>query len=897
LATVPPDLSSALQDRYRIERELGQGGMATVYLAHDLKHDRKVAIKVLRPELAAVIGAERFLAEIKMTAALQHPHILPLFDSGAAGQGGGGAERQSFLYYVMPYVQGESLRDRLNREKQLPIADAVRLASEVAGAVDYAHRHGVIHRDLKPENILLHDGQALVADFGIALAVTAAGGTRLTETGLSLGTPYYMSPEQAMGEREITGRSDVFALGVVTYEMLLGEPPFTGPTSQAVVARVMNTPPASLIAQRGRIPAHVEEAVLTALEKLPADRWGTAAEYAEALAGGRVGQGGRGGTKAAASAPIAFPASTAQQRLWHGTPWALAAAALGIAAWLVTHRPEAVPPPTARFTMSFGRNAAPTGGPGSPIAFSPDGSRIVYVGVDSAGGQQLYLRSLDAVNPVPIPGTAGAEQPFFSPDGKWLGFRQDDELRKLALAGGAAITICHADGRFLGASWGAGDVILFSLDGRLLQVSAAGGEPTDIAVPDPARGDAYRTPELLPDAHAAVFTAMTDSGPGLRAVTLADGVVRPLGQRGMSPHYVSGGYLAYVESDGTLFAAPFDALQLRITGTPQPIADNLRLGPQAAKLGLALTGSLAYLGGSVRQLELALVDRDGQASVLPAGVNWYNAPRFSPDGRRIAVTINMLGAQGFTPGDIWVWDLAAHNFQRITFDTLSATAEWAPDGRRLIYTHESGAGTAVLYTIPANGSGQPELLLTRPGFLVESAPTPDGRSVVIRESSRTTGRGIWLVSVDSPQAARPLVVTPFEALNPALSPDGRWLAYTSNETGTLEIYVRGLAEGAGRTRVSTGGGFEPRWARSGRELFFLSRDSLYAAAISPEPEFRASAAHALFAGHFLPNRTTNWDVAPDGRRFVMVRPPAATAESSSLNVVLNWFDQPRAWGR
>jgi eukaryotic-like serine/threonine-protein kinase len=231
-------LAAALADRYRIERELGAGGMATVYLAHDLKHDRKVAVKVLRPELAAVIGAERFLSEIKTTANLQHPHILPLFDSGAA---------DSFLFYVMPFIEGESLRDRLNREKQLPITDAVRIATEVASALDYAHRHNVIHRDIKPENVLLHDGQALVADFGIALAASKAGGSRMTETGLSLGTPHYMSPEQAMGQREITPRSDVYALGAMTYEMLLGEPPFTGPTAQSIVAKVMTEKPARLI--------------------------------------------------------------------------------------------------------------------------------------------------------------------------------------------------------------------------------------------------------------------------------------------------------------------------------------------------------------------------------------------------------------------------------------------------------------------------------------------------------------------------------------------------------------------------------------------------------------------------------------------------------------------------
>src|SRR5262245_57964518 len=289
-------LQGALADRYRIDREIGAGGMATVYVAHDLRHDRRVALKLMRPELSAVIGAERFLAEIKLTANLQHPHILPLFDSG---------EADGCLFYVMPFVEGESLRERLNREKQLPVADAVRMASEVASALDYAHRHGVVHRDIKPENILLHDGQALVADFGIALAASKASGNRMTETGMSLGTPHYMSPEQAMGERDITPRSDVYALGVVLYEMLTGDPPFTGSTAQAVVARVLTEAPRPILPQRHTIPPEAEAAVLTALEKLPADRFGSAAEFAEALAGRGTGAAARTAATARAAAPAA----------------------------------------------------------------------------------------------------------------------------------------------------------------------------------------------------------------------------------------------------------------------------------------------------------------------------------------------------------------------------------------------------------------------------------------------------------------------------------------------------------------------------------------------------------------------------------------------------------------
>ena len=324
MTDTPSHLSTALADRYRIERELGQGGMATVYLAQDLRHDRKVAIKVLRPELSAVIGAERFLREIKTIANLQHPHILGLIDSG---------EVNGTAYYVMPFVEGESLRDRLQREKQLPIADAVRLATEVAAALDYAHRHGVIHRDIKPENILLHDGSALVADFGIALAVShAGGGSRMTETGMSLGTPHYMSPEQAMGEREITARSDIYALGCVLYEMLTAEPPFEGATAQAIVARVLTESPRSLRPQRKSIPPHVEAAVLTALEKLPADRFESARAVAEALGDPAYAGSPGTGTRVIASVGGAGPWTHARRRLVLGAAALLVALAVGLAA-------------------------------------------------------------------------------------------------------------------------------------------------------------------------------------------------------------------------------------------------------------------------------------------------------------------------------------------------------------------------------------------------------------------------------------------------------------------------------------------------------------------------------------------------------------------------------------
>src|SRR6187551_3094096 len=432
--------------------------MATVYLALDLRHHRKVALKVLRPELAAVIGAERFLQEIETTANLQHPHILPLHDSGEVG---------GTAYYVMPYVEGESLRDRLRREKQLPIEVAVRIATEVASALDYAHRKGVVHRDIKPENILLHEGQALVADFGIALALSAAGGTRMTETGLSLGTPHYMSPEQAMGEREVTGRSDVYALGCVLYEMLTGDPPFTGSTAQAIVARVLTEPPRPILPQRHTIPPEVEGAILVALEKLPADRFASAAEFAEAL----KGRGTAPSRVSASAVGVAAPGAQAHGRTGargYGMVTALVIA-VGVAAWGWL-RPGPVPS-VNRFSLYMppAQALAPANISGNRIAISPDGQRMVYVGPAQAG-VQLWLREHDQLSATPVPGTVGGGSPFFSPDGSQLAFLvQGTKLRTVALGGGPTVSLSDSVNSS-GGDWAADGNIYIEVDSGIARL-------------------------------------------------------------------------------------------------------------------------------------------------------------------------------------------------------------------------------------------------------------------------------------------------------------------------------------------------------------------------------------------------------------------------------------------
>ena len=869
-------LTTALADRYRIERELGQGGMATVYLAHDVRHDRKVALKVLRPELAAILGGERFLAEIKTTANLQHPHILSLFDSG---------EADGTVFYVMPFVEGESVRDRLQREKQLPVDDALRIAREVASALDYAHRRGVVHRDIKPENILLLDGQALVADFGIALAASRSdGGSRMTETGMSLGTPHYMAPEQAMGEKEITPKADIYALGCVLYEMLTGEPPFTGPTAQAIIARVMTENPRSLTLQRHTIPPHIEAVVNKALEKLPADRFASAAQFLEAL-----DRPGAVVTTTTRAAPLAERLIW-QQRLTtvvRRSPWlALGAAAAVLAVVLTRSRPPA--PPIARFAIPLPYSVSIL----SP-SLSPDGSQIVFVGVDSTRTQRLFLRPLARETPVPMAGTEGvSNSAYFSPDGQWIVFRQGTKLRKVALAGGAALAICDVQSSpMVGLSWGSRDVIAFSQGDTLYQVSAAGGIPEAVMGPDSASGALrYWSGRFLPDGRRLVAMRITARGPDLVVIDLERRQATPLNIAGLTPHYVKAGRLLYVDLSGTMLAVPFDARRARVTGPAEPVVENVTIGAVVfARYGVAAdNGTIVYYSGSSQEgRQLVLADRSGRAEVLPATPATFRYPRFSPDGRRIAVGIQSPLSP--TWGDVWDYDLASQRLTRLTFDTSAQFPEWTPDGRAIIYARR-GNGTSELYRVAADGSTDPTAFFSRrPTNVYESRLLPGGRHLVFREDANV--RDILIAPVDSPAAARPLAATSFNERSFALSPDGRWLAFVSDLSGRAEVYVRRVEDGSPRWKASLNGGIAPRWGPGGRELFFRNFDTLYAVSAQLGPDARLGEPRALFtvAGYATSGNEAMYDLSPDGRRFVMVR-SMGSEQVNTLHVVMHRFD-------
>jgi eukaryotic-like serine/threonine-protein kinase len=874
-------LSAALADRYRIDRELGAGGMATVYLAYDLRHDRKVALKVLRPELSAILGAERFLAEIKTTANLQHPHILGLFDSGQV---------DGLVFYAMPFVDGESLRDRLDRERQLPVQEAINIAREVADALEYAHQHGVVHRDIKPENILLHGGHAVVADFGIALAAAHSdSGARMTETGMSLGTPHYMSPEQAMGEREITPKADIYALGCVLYEMLTAEPPFQGASAQAIIARVLTEEPRSLTVQRNTIPPHVEAAVRVALAKLPADRFASAKAFGEAL--GRT-DFALASSQARPVGPRAAGQLSARERLLRGAPWVLAAAAIATSVWLASDRPTSVlaPAPVGQFAIALAPEVA-TSQNGQVLTISPDGSRIVYV---STANNQLFIRMLGQVEPVPIPGTSDALSPFFSPDGEYIAFVVGARLMRVAVSGGPALPVADVAGTFFGGTWNTTGEILFAAEAGLFVVPAAGGVPTLLAAPDSGSSESFRWPEFLPGGRSALIAIWDGDIDHLAAVTLGTGAIQRLAVIGSNPHYVDQGYLIYamigaggggtggMVGSGTLMTVPFDPDRLAVLGPPAPVTDSVQVGivSRTAKLGISPGGTIAFASGSIGMSTIVSVGRDGSVSELGTDERFYQAPRLSPDGRRLAMYVIDTGT------DIWVYDLAGKTLSRLTFDGSARFPIWTPDGHAIVYTR-TGNGLD-LARVPSDGSAPAEALLTAGLDQYSGDFAPDGRTMVIRENIGGRRR-IATVALDSTPAAEPLIDSGFDNHSPSLSPDGHWVAYVSNEAGRSEVYVRPFPGLGGKWQVSRDGGTEPRWSPTGQEIFFRSGDAMMTAAVQAGATFVPGEVREIFRLVATSNPVyANYDVTRDGNSFIMAR--ATGTGTQTFKVLLNWFD-------
>ena len=796
---------SLLAERYRVERELGAGGMATVYLARDLKHDRDVAIKVLHPDLGATLGGERFLSEIKTTAKLQHPHILPLLDSG---------EAEGLLYYVMPLVAGETLRARLAREKQLPIDDALRVAREVADALQYAHTAGVIHRDIKPENVLLQGGHALVADFGIALAVEQAGGQRMTQTGLSLGTPQYMSPEQAAGEKRIDARSDIYSLGAVTYEMLTGEPPFTGPTVQAIVAKVMGTEPERPTLIRKTIPASVERAVLKALAKLPADRFATAMEFATSLSDDKSAANGSG---------AGFGRSSASPGLRYAAVAAGAAAVTFAIAFVVIPRNGGAPatfdiglPDTAQ--MSFPSRV-------SEFSISPREDFVVYT-VRRRDSTSIWRRDLAHASANALTGTQGGVAPRISPDGRFVAFVTTEGIRVVPTEGGSARSLAEvAD--VVALEWiSPRELFVVDHDGnRVRFIDRESGqlsernigyciEPHWLAETKQflCGGGGQKHGFLLGPNAKDTFdihlrTAQTDTRARLA---------------GTDFRLVDGRYLVYMSLDGDLRAAAYDPAS-HTAERSVTLVTGVRREPYtgAGQYRITPTGTLMYaLGPNAEVGRLVKLSRGKPPVPLPiepaAFLRWDE----TRDGKRLAASVPTadgmeLRIYDLASGRMTVW-LRAHDVGQPV---------WSPSGERLIIDVADSSGSAILGGSPK--SGQPPDTLTRLHFRqrqFEPHHYPSEHVVVLNAWD------IDLIETFDPTAKSFRVDTiATGARFGALSPDGRFVAYQSTKTGEIVVLNR---QSKRKVQIAPTGS-EPLWL-SPNELIFRDTPGWYVAKLDPQ---------------------------------------------------------------
>jgi serine/threonine-protein kinase len=851
-------LRTALSGRYEIGQRLGEGGMATVYDATDVRHGRRVAVKVLRPELSAMLGSSRFLQEIQVTARLQHPHILPLYDSGAA---------DDLLYYVMPLVQGGSLRDRLREERELPVPEAVAMVTALAGALDYAHRQGVLHRDIKPENILLHDGQPMLADFGIALAVSNAGSRRLTQTGLSIGTPSYMSPEQMSGERVLDARSDLYSLACVAYEALAGAPPFTGASVQAVVAAVLIGKSQPLEVVRPAVGEAVSSAIHRALAPLPADRFSSGAEFAAALRDERGAQ-----------RPRPKRRNARHQLAWlAGGLLAGGVLSLGLAAKL--RRPAE--PPLRRWSVVLPDSipvalpgGSSTAGPHSTIALSPAGDRLDYI-TSAGSGSVLAVRDMALGAVTVLAGTEGAYSPFFSPDGLWIGYFTNGVLRKVPATGGAPVTLASVN-RVTGALWTSPDrIMVLQNEGFDLHWISAAGTGADSSV---RLGVQFGTPAQLPagnwvagqfgSGQLALLSLETGEQLAItrRGVLPLDSVTKEDLLFGSSPQWLPSGYLLYGAGDGLLMAMPFDAARRRSTGEPVPVLSGMRIeaGFGYAEYALGSDGTLVYAPGS-NQLyaNIAFVGADGRRDTLPFPRDAYTQPRLSPDGTMLAVQVRSA---------IGGWEVVLMNLAtgvRRTVDVpgnyRTFPAAWLPDGRRLVI----GLWDAVRFInhgfrIQSLETGQyNDIQLPGAAYL---GIAPGGAQIVYNDW--ITGR-IYLRSLGADTTR---VELPARGYASSFSRDGRWVAW-SGVDGSVAVSP---VPPSGAAYQVTDQGNMPVWTPDGTGLIYRYAGRYYRVPISTSGGFHAGRATLFAEGPFLSTFAWNHDIASDGRLLVLLNSPERT---------------------
>ena len=890
---------------YEILSALGAGGMGEVYRARDTRLDRNVAIKILPQAFAAdAERVARFQREAKVLASLNHPYIAAIY---------GLEDADGVKALVMELVEGEDLAQRLARGA-IPVDEALPIAKQIAEALEAAHEQGIIHRDLKPANIKLRlDGTVKVLDFGLAKALEPAltsadvaqsptiTSPAMTRMGVILGTAAYMSPEQAKG-RLADKRSDVWAFGCVLFEMLTRKRAFEGEDVSDTLASVLKGEPAwSLLP--GEVPVSIRTLLTGCLAKDPRQR---IADLSVAL----FVINHQGSLVPPGHAPISNRSQRARRKALVVTAVVVVGLASGYAGWtLKPGAPRAVTRSTIPLLM--GHSFSNTGV--HVVALSADGSRLVYT-----ANLRLYMRAMDQLEATPIGGTEGTpdtagRNPFFSPDGQWIGFWQDGQLKKISVTGGAPVVLCAAQNPF-GASWTIDNTILYGQGeqgaGGIWRVSGDGGKPEHLVKLE--AGDVAQSPQMLPGGRAILFTLarrMDWDTAQIVVQSLDTGGRHVVVQRGTDAQYVPTGHLVYALG-GTVLAVAFDVRTLAVRGGAVPLVEDVAHQNVTAHFAISSQGALVYVPrdavrGGRPQRTLVWVDRQGHEDPINAPPRAYFYPRLSPDGTRVALDVR---DQEY---DIWIWDLARKTLTRLTLGpTFEQYAVWTPDGRAVIFSSSQFGGPSSprgLFRQASDGTGTIEQLTQGAVAQFASAVTPDGTAVIFREETpprklgTRPGSDLLLLPLGGERRPRPLLQTPSDELNAEVSPDGHWLAYQSNESGRHEIYVRPFPNvDAGKVQVSTSGGTQPLWARNGRELFYVSMGVLMRVPLTMGSTFEAGTATKLLdSPYFLApppglGLGRMYDVSPDGRRFLIIKDSSTSDEpaaSARIIFVQNWFEE------
>ncbi len=882
---------------YEIVSSLGAGGMGEVYRAKDTKLGREVAVKLLLEEVSGdPERMARFEREAKVLAGLNHPNIATLYSFDTDG---------STRFLVMEVVEGETLEKGL-KKGALPIAQALEIGSQIGAAIDAAHKAGVVHRDLKPGNVMLTKTGVKVLDFGLAksiepepLAANTESPTRMqpiTGQDSILGTQLYMAPEQ-LESKDTDARTDIWALGCVLYEMVTGERPFQGDNQASLTTAIMASEPRPLRAVQEIAPPRLDWVVSRCLAKDPERRWQSALDVGIELQA--VGDELQADARIEIGDAFAAPAVDARQaerplqahRWQRLVPWALTAlfaVGAGAGAWWALRQAEvrsparlvvALPPDQE---LSLGEEAAV-----SAIAISPNGQLLVYTAAQPGGGStQLFLRPIDEFEAQPIAGTEGAQAPFFSPNGEWIGFFANRTLQKVSVLGGSPVKICDTIGLFPSASWGRDDTIIFShFTFGLYKVSAGAGVPERLTLPDAAVGEfRHFDPQILPGGQHVLFTINYNDGPRAAILSLASNEWDWVLPNAHGARYVQTGHLVYAQ-DGALMVVAFDLDRLSASGSPIPTTERVPYlaGLGGAHFAVSDTGTLAYPpeDSGATDTTLVWVDRQNQ-QVTPVvdGLAPYKTPRLSADGNQIAVTI--------TP-DIWVIDVESGTRTLLTTDGYNLTPVWDQQRNGLTFSAVRGAAHFDLHFVPADGGREPEQLLARAGRQFPTSWGLDGNALAFFETT-PAGSDIGILEEGGPSD---FLSRPHNEDSPTFSPNGRWIAYVSEVTGEKEVHVTSYPEPVGSTPVSANGGRDPVWSRDGRELFFRQGEFLMVIPVETNGSvFTFEPAQVLLSGWPAPRLgkgVSHYDVTSDGNRFLMLQPPEATP--SYINVVLDWFDE------